>query len=530
MKDDRCVIIGGADISDYAFVLDKIRDDDFLIYCDSGLKHMAKLGCDPDLIVGDFDSYSDPHMDVETIVLPRIKDDTDTMYAIKEGIKRGFDEFLLIGVVGARLDHSLGNVYGLLYLDSAGKHGVLIDDYSEMEIVSQAPVYIPDSYQFFSLINITGTAKGIDIKNAKYELSDGEITPEYQYGISNEVIPNKKASVSVSSGRLLLVKVMNNDSIKKSFNNAIKSLYQLMAAIDDETDSCHIIDYNPEIKNIEADLGDYRLLCKNLFINVHPDDREDFRRFTSNDYFPDELKKEVYISKDVRIRHTDGRYYWSEVMFCHASVEDGISGHEYMFLIRDIHEKKSAELKREAETRTLINELQSKYEEIFLENMVDAQTGCFNRKGMKYYSDMVINLARESKKYLFVCVADLNGLKYINDTYGHQAGDEAISAISKALLESAPAGSRIVRTGGDEFLLFAALDKESDKPEKMGGILDKKVEEYNSTHSNEYTVGVSYGYVFLPVKPDMIDLDEYIGIADAKMYDMKFSRDEHRRE
>ena len=203
----RCVIVGGADIQNYAFIREKLCADDYVVFCDSGLKHLEHLQVLPSLIVGDFDSHENPHLDVETIVLPCEKDDTDTVYAVKEAINRGFDDFLLIGVVGARLDHTLGNVSILLYLDSLGKKGSIIDDYSEMEIVSDEPVSICDQYSFFSLLNITGCAKGITITGAKYPLDGGEITCEYQYGISNEVLPGKAAQVAVASGKLLLIKV-----------------------------------------------------------------------------------------------------------------------------------------------------------------------------------------------------------------------------------------------------------------------------------------------------------------------------------
>lgn len=203
----RCVIVGGADISNYSFIRQTLRTDDYVIFCDSGLKHLKQLQVQPSLIVGDFDSHENPHLDVETIVLPCEKDDTDTVYAVKEAVKRGFDDFLLIGVVGARLDHTLGNVSILLYLDSLGKHGCIIDDYSEMEIVSEKPVSVCDRYVFFSLLNITGSANGITITGAKYPLNGGEITCEYQYGISNEVLPGETAVVSVKCGKLLLIKV-----------------------------------------------------------------------------------------------------------------------------------------------------------------------------------------------------------------------------------------------------------------------------------------------------------------------------------
>ena len=203
----RCVIIGGAQIINYDKIKEHLNKDDFNIFCDSGLRHEEELKLKPDLIVGDFDSYKNPDTDIETIVLPCEKDDTDTVYAVKESLKRGFDEFLLIGVVGARLDHTLGNVSILLMLDSAGKKAKIVDDYSEMEIVSDKPVFIDDSFLYFSLLNISGLARGIDIENAKYPLKNAEITCEYQYGISNEVLPGKLAKVSLKEGRLLLIKV-----------------------------------------------------------------------------------------------------------------------------------------------------------------------------------------------------------------------------------------------------------------------------------------------------------------------------------
>lgn len=202
----RCVIVGGADINNYEYIKSCLRNDDFIVFCDSGLKHLESLQVKPGLIVGDFDSHDNPQLDVETIVLPCEKDDTDTVFAVKEALKRGFDDFLLIGVVGARLDHTLGNVSILFYLDVLGKKSTIIDDYSEMEIVSNEPAYICDQYTFFSLLNISGIAKGITIENAKYLLDNAEITCEYQFGVSNEVLRGKVAKITVKEGKLLLIK------------------------------------------------------------------------------------------------------------------------------------------------------------------------------------------------------------------------------------------------------------------------------------------------------------------------------------
>ena len=204
----RCIIMGSAKINNYDKIREYLNPDDFFIFCDGGLKHCEALGFTPNLIVGDFDSHNNPNLPIETIVLPCEKDDTDTVYAVKEAVSRGFSEFLLIGVIGERFDHSLGNISILLMLDSLSKTAKIIDDYSEIELVSKQPVYISDSFSYFSLLNITGKADGICIENAKYNLTNGTITCEYQYGVSNEVLPGKVAKVTVNDGQLLLIKIL----------------------------------------------------------------------------------------------------------------------------------------------------------------------------------------------------------------------------------------------------------------------------------------------------------------------------------
>lgn len=321
----------------------------------------------------------------------------------------------------------------------------------------------------------------------------------------------------------------NIDVIGQTVGNAVRSLYQMIMTVNEKTYECQVIDYNKELRNISEDINSFDAFCEDLYVNIHPEDREGFEQFTDMNYFPKELKNKVYTSYECRIRQVNSQYYWSEIIFCNATEEDSTVGHDYLFLIQDIHEWKTKELQNEAEQRAILKELQDKYVALFEENMRDVQTGCYNRKGLKYYTDIVLDDARKTGKYLFVCVADLNGLKHLNDTYGHAVGDEAIAAVSAELLKAAPKGSRIVRTGGDEFLLMASLDKDSTEPEEMSGKIDSGLEAYNAAHPNPFIIGASYGWILLPPKEEMVDLDEYIEMADAKMYEMKVQRDAYRR-
>ena len=215
----RCVIIGAADIGRYDIARGYLRTGDIFVFCDGGLKHAESLGVTPDIIVGDFDSWEGElpdrentgaeHLSVPEIIrLPREKDDTDTFCAARETVRRGFDEFVLLGAAGGRLDHTLGNVSVLLFLAKNGKKAVMADDFSETEIVKAGePAFISDRFSYFSVLNITGDTGKITIEGAKYRLDNGIINCDWQYGISNEPLPGETAVVTVSHGELLLVKV-----------------------------------------------------------------------------------------------------------------------------------------------------------------------------------------------------------------------------------------------------------------------------------------------------------------------------------
>ena len=106
-----------------------------------------------------------------------MKDDTDSVYAIKEAIARGYKDILIVGAIGDRFDHSLVNAYALMLINDLG-----------------------------ASVAICGMVIDVTIKNAKYNLDKAEINPKYQYAISNEVAGDEPAKVSVEEGVLLLIK------------------------------------------------------------------------------------------------------------------------------------------------------------------------------------------------------------------------------------------------------------------------------------------------------------------------------------
>ena len=214
----RCVIVAAGETRDYERTRALLREGevesegkrDFFIFCDGGLSHAEGLGINPDIIVGDFDSCDAELLakwkgQCETVRLPREKDDTDTLFAVKLALERGYEDFLLLGAMGARFDHALANVSILLYLDGLGKKAVLADDYSTMQIVGNKPLNIEDNCSYFSVLTVAGDVSGVNIKNAKYPLENASLSADFQLGISNEVLPGHTAQVSVGHGRVLVV-------------------------------------------------------------------------------------------------------------------------------------------------------------------------------------------------------------------------------------------------------------------------------------------------------------------------------------
>lgn len=201
----RCVIIGNAPIINYDRIKLNFKPDDYFVFCDGGLKHQEKLNIIPDYIIGDFDSYEKPQISENILVLPTEKDDTDTFAAVKLMLKKGFDDFLLVGVIGERFDHSFGNISILLYLKNKNAHGIIVDDYSKMFLCDKSVNIKKGSCSYFSIISLSDKLIGVNIKGAKYPLENAVIESSYQYAISNEATENTE--ISVEKGNALIITV-----------------------------------------------------------------------------------------------------------------------------------------------------------------------------------------------------------------------------------------------------------------------------------------------------------------------------------
>ena len=142
------------------------RGGDLQIAADAGLLLCERLGVRPDVVLGDFDSMDVRQAPADCIRVPVEKDDTDTMLALREGLRRGCDTFYLYGATGgARLDHTLANLQSLFSMGDRAEH--------------------------------------ITLEGLQYPLTDGTIDCGFPLGVSNHIVA-PTARITVGRGPLLV--------------------------------------------------------------------------------------------------------------------------------------------------------------------------------------------------------------------------------------------------------------------------------------------------------------------------------------
>ena len=196
-----CYIFGAADGLPDKFIK---RDGDIVIAADSGINHLEKLGATPDIAVGDFDSLGFVPDCVEVIRHPVMKDDTDTMLAVKTGIERGYTEFVIYGGVGGRPDHTFANYQTLCYISRRGGKGFLCFNGYTACCITNSKINFSGGDGTVSVFAMSGKALGVTLEGVLYPLENAELDYSFPLGVSNE-FTESPAEIGVTSGTLLII-------------------------------------------------------------------------------------------------------------------------------------------------------------------------------------------------------------------------------------------------------------------------------------------------------------------------------------
>jgi diguanylate cyclase (GGDEF)-like protein/PAS domain S-box-containing protein len=152
-------------------------------------------------------------------------------------------------------------------------------------------------------------------------------------------------------------------------------------------------------------------------------------------------------------------------------------------------------------------------------SLTDELTGIYNRRGFFTLVEHQLKLSKRQKRGIFMLYADLDHLKEINDTFGHQEGDLALIETANILKNNFRESDIIARIGGDEFVIIP-VGTNGDNIEAITSRLQKAVEIHNSKSNRGYKLSISAGIVYYnPQNP--CSIDELLLHGDNAMYEQK---------
>ena len=234
----------------------------------------------------------------------------------------------------------------------------------------------------------------------------------------------------------------------------------------------------------------------------------DFQAITHSEDLGNELAEmyrmtvgEILTSQvEKRYVHRLGHDVWVSSSF--SLVRDtGNRPLHFIFQVQDITERKRAE----AAIQTL--------------SLADELTGLYNRRGFMAFCKQHLNTIRRTNKGIVIVYADLDGLKGINDSFGHKEGDRALVKTAELLKETFRTSDVLGRLGGDEFTVLAAVDPDGGR-EKLLARMQEKFDNYNALRVCPYDLSISVGVAQL--NPEASEsMEDLMAAADAAMYENK---------
>lgn len=208
------VITGGSIDFGFAEEFLKNRIFDKVIAVDGGLAALHKLHLKPDAIVGDFDTvnpeilgeYKREEPSARWDIHKPEKDETDTELALNTAISMGCKELVILGALGGRMDHAIGNIHLLYACLKQGVKASIADEKNWITVIDEGRDFKAGEVhgRYISFLPLTGEVKGITLTGFKYPLFKKNISIGTSLCISNE-LSERKGTVEFDSGVLICV-------------------------------------------------------------------------------------------------------------------------------------------------------------------------------------------------------------------------------------------------------------------------------------------------------------------------------------
>ena len=151
--------------------------------------------------------------------------------------------------------------------------------------------------------------------------------------------------------------------------------------------------------------------------------------------------------------------------------------------------------------------------------VTDELTGLYNRRGLFILADKMLKISKRQGKGIYLLYVDFNNLKVINDTFGHEEGDQALFESAQLLREIYRESDVIARIGGDEFVVLP-VGVEGDGAEAIVARLRKASDAFNGRTLHRYQLSLSAGIAYYDPQTDL-SLNELLAHGDQSMYAQK---------
>ncbi|MDD5723187.1 MAG: diguanylate cyclase [Syntrophales bacterium] len=215
--------------------------------------------------------------------------------------------------------------------------------------------------------------------------------------------------------------------------------------------------------------------------------------------FEKRAKGGMCLAEGVPVLKKDGTIFYADINTSRTA-----TGGEHYYVVgifRDITERKRVE------------------EEMRDMSLRDHLTKLYNRRGFISLAEQQIKVAKREKRQLMLAFVDVDDLKLINDTFGHDEGDGALIGTANVLRNTFREADLKARMGGDEFAILA-IDNTDGGTEAFSERLQNTIDNYNAKNSCQYRLSMSWGIaVYDPDSP--VDLDTLMSSADKLMYKQK---------
>ena len=153
-------------------------------------------------------------------------------------------------------------------------------------------------------------------------------------------------------------------------------------------------------------------------------------------------------------------------------------------------------------------------------SLKDELTGLYNRRGISILGEQHYQVAKRSGEKFLLIFADMDGLKKINDTYGHNEGDFALRTVAEILKKNFRQSDIIGRIGGDEFMVIAA-DSVREDVKFIKNRINEMLKAIDKSLNKPFKISLSFGFSIFDLRNNKKTFPEMITEADKMLYKEK---------